>query len=105
MAVQVGGDVDVDSLQVRHELALRQVAVVEAHVPSHAVLARQLYQVLAVTLALTAPYFRVRGAKDEVGRVGMLLDDLRHRLDDVFESLPGADQPESSEQVLFVQRA
>src|SRR2546423_10360 len=71
----------------------------------HAVVARQLYEVLAVTLALTASCFRVRGAEDEVGRVGMLLDDLWHRLDDVFEALPGADQPESSEQVLLVQRA
>ena len=95
--VEVRRDVDVAGGDELGELVELDEAVEEADVVVDAELGHTLLELEAVGVAVAAQQARVRGAEDDVDRVGVPLDDLRHGLDGVLKPLAGRQQPEGEQ--------
>src|SRR5947209_6036155 len=96
--IEVGHDVDVGSSQIPNELRVGEESVIESNMPQDAEVASHVRQLIAVCLALSLPDVRVCLADDEIERLRLLLDNGGQRLDDVFDCLTGADEPEGREE-------
>jgi hypothetical protein len=74
--------------------------VVEHDLLPHAELLSEPFEPEAVALAVVAHQVRVRGAEDEINRVGKLFENRRHRADHVLDALVRRQQAECQQHLL-----
>ena len=95
--VAIGSDVDVGGANELRHLLRTDEAVVEDHLRFHSHFLRQSLQAGSILVALATENVRMGRARDHVDHVLVFRQNLRHGLNDVFDSLVRREQAEGEQ--------